>query len=103
MHRLGKPLHIWLLLSIPMFLISARRNMSKQEPIKAILAGGNPRSLERTEEVVALVLGNRTRLHELNVCLLEEDETRRDGCGQAMPSKKSVVNDLHGSGHIFHS
>jgi predicted aminopeptidase len=48
---------------------------AEQEPIKAILAGGNLRSLERTEEVVALVLGNRTRLHELYACLLEDDET----------------------------
>ncbi len=51
--------------------------MSKQEAIKAILTGGNPRSLERTEEAVTLVLGNRTRLHELYGCLLEEDEILR--------------------------
>jgi hypothetical protein len=48
--------------------------MSNQEPIKAMLASGNPRALARTEEVVTLVLGNRTRLKELYACLLEEDE-----------------------------
>ena len=29
--------------------------MSEQQSIKTILTGGNPRSLERTEEVVTLV------------------------------------------------
>ena len=51
--------------------------MSEQEPIKAMLAGGNPRSLGRTEEVVSLVLGDRSRLHELYGCLLEDDEIVR--------------------------
>ncbi len=51
--------------------------MSTREPIKAILTGGNPRSLGRTEEVVKLVLGNRTRLNELYGCLLEDDEIIR--------------------------
>ncbi len=58
--------------------------MSEQEPIKIILAGGNPRSLERTEEVVALVLRNRTWLHELYACLLEDDETIRMRASDAL-------------------
>jgi hypothetical protein len=58
--------------------------MSKQEPIKAILTGGNPRSLERTEEVVTLVLGNKIRLHELYTCLLEDDEIVRMRASDAL-------------------
>lgn len=58
--------------------------MSKQEPIKAILTGGNPRSLERTEEVVTLVLGNKIRLHELYNCLLEDDEIVRMRASDAL-------------------
>jgi hypothetical protein len=58
--------------------------MSNQEPIKAMLTGGNPRALARTEEVVTLVLGNRTRLQELYACLLEEDETIRMRASDAL-------------------
>ena len=58
--------------------------MSKQEPIKAILTGGNPRSLERTEEVVTLVLGNSIRLNELYGCLLEDDEIIRMRASDAL-------------------
>ena len=58
--------------------------MSKQEPIKAILTGGNPRSLERTEEVVTLVLSNSTRLHELYACLLEDNQIIRMRASDAL-------------------
>jgi hypothetical protein len=58
--------------------------MSRQEPIKAMLTGGNPRALARTEEVVTLVLGNRTRLQELYACLLEEDEIVRMRASDAL-------------------
>jgi hypothetical protein len=58
--------------------------MPKQEPIKAILTGGNPRSLERTEEVVTLVLRNSTRLNELYGCLLEDDEIIRMRASDAL-------------------
>lgn len=58
--------------------------MSKQEPLKAILIGGNPRSLARTEEVVMLVLENRIRLHELYDCLLEDDEIVRMRASDAL-------------------
>jgi len=58
--------------------------MSEQEPIKAILTGGNPRSLERTEEVVTLVLGNSTRLNELHACLLEDDQIIRMRASDAL-------------------
>jgi hypothetical protein len=58
--------------------------MSNREPIKAVLTGGNPRALARTEEVVTLVLGNRTHLKELYACLLEEDETIRMRASDAL-------------------
>ena len=58
--------------------------MSKQEPIKTILTGGNPRSLERTEEVVTLVLSNSTRLNELYACLLEDDQIIRMRASDAL-------------------
>jgi hypothetical protein len=58
--------------------------MSRQEPIKAMLTGDNPRALARTEEVVTLVLGNRTRLQELYACLLEEDEIVRMRASDAL-------------------
>jgi len=58
--------------------------MSKQEPIKAILTGGNPRSLERTEEVVTLVLSNSFRLNELYACLLEDDQIIRMRASDAL-------------------
>ena len=58
--------------------------MSTREPIKAILTGDNPRSLERTEEVVTLVLGNRTRLDELYGCLLENDKIIRMRASDAL-------------------
>ncbi len=58
--------------------------MPKQEPIKTILTGGNPRSLERTEEVVTLVLNNSTRLNELYTCLLEDDSIIRMRASDAL-------------------
>jgi hypothetical protein len=58
--------------------------MSNQEPIIAMLTGGNPRTLGRTEEVVTLALGNRTRLKELFGCLLEEDEAIRMRASDAL-------------------
>jgi hypothetical protein len=58
--------------------------MSTREPIKAILIGGNPRSLGRTEGVVKLVLGNKARLDELYGCLLEDDEIIRMRASDAL-------------------
>lgn len=58
--------------------------MSRQEPIKAMLAGGNPRALARTEEVVQIVLRDKARVQELYHCLLEEDEIVRMRASDAL-------------------
>jgi hypothetical protein len=72
-----------------------------QEPIKAMLSGGNPRSLGRTEEVVTLVLGNGMRLHELYDCLLQDDEIVRMRASDAL--EKVCRQRPEWFQHMFHS
>ena len=49
-----------------------------------MLAGGNPRSLGRTEEVVELVLADRELVRELYDCLIEGDDTIKLRAGDAL-------------------
>lgn len=51
---------------------------------EAMLAGGHPNSLGRTEEVVALVLADRDRLDELYRCWFSDDEVVRLRTASAM-------------------
>ncbi len=48
-----------------------------RETFESLLTGGHPNSLGRTEEVVALVLADRSRLEELYGCYRSDDEVVR--------------------------
>ena len=49
-----------------------------------MLTGGHPNSLGRTEDVVALVLDNQTRLQDLLACYFSQDEVVRLRVSSAM-------------------
>jgi hypothetical protein len=52
--------------------------------ISEMLAGGDPRSLGKTQEVVELVLSDQTLLDELFACLFQADEIIRMRAGDAL-------------------
>lgn len=54
------------------------------ERVEAMLAGGHPNSLGRTEEVVELVLADRSRLNDLFACYSSTDEVVRLRVSSAM-------------------
>lgn len=54
------------------------------EPFAGMLTGGHHNSLGRTEEVVALVRADRTRLDELFATLADPDEVVRMRAGDAL-------------------
>lgn len=54
------------------------------ETFETMLAGGHPNSLGRTEEVVDIVLADRSRLDDLYQCYFTEDEVVRLRVSSAM-------------------
>lgn len=54
------------------------------EPFAEMLTGGHPNSLGRTEEVVGIVVDDRTRLDELFACLESPDELVRMRAGDGL-------------------
>lgn len=52
--------------------------------IESALSGGDPRSLGRTEEIVAFVIENTSKLNELLNCLFNDDEIVRMRAGDAL-------------------
>ena len=54
------------------------------ETLEAMLTGGHPNSLGRTDEVVDLVLAERSRLSELYSCYFSDDELVRLRVSSAM-------------------
>lgn len=60
----------------------------------AMLAGGHPNSLGRTEEVVALVLADETRLAELFACYGSDDAVVRLRTSSAMKRVEAARPDL---------
>ncbi|HME01883.1 MAG TPA: hypothetical protein VKG38_02500 [Solirubrobacteraceae bacterium] len=57
---------------------------ARGEPIAQALAGGSPRSLGRTGEVIDRVLGAPEQLDELFVCLFDADEVVRMRAADAL-------------------
>ena len=57
---------------------------SLSEPFAEMLTGGHPNSLGRSEEVVGIVVDDRTRLDELFACLESPDELVRMRAGDGL-------------------
>ncbi|WP_298470386.1 hypothetical protein [uncultured Erythrobacter sp.] len=64
------------------------------ETFEAMLTGGHPNSLGRTEEVVALVLADPDRFDELFECYKSEDEVVRLRVSSAMKRIEPERRDL---------
>ncbi len=57
---------------------------NETESFETLLTGGHPNSLGRTEDVVAMILADKTRLQELYQCYFSTDEVVRLRVASAM-------------------